>query len=59
MNSFIKSVEIFETEQPNGQFLKRICFAFPVFYQGHEVRELSWDNETTVETVVRLSRQES
>ena len=31
-------------------------FKFPVFYDGGEVRELSWDDETTVESVVLLTK---
>ena len=39
---------------PNGRILKRIQFRFPLFYDGEEIIGLSWDNETTLETVVRL-----
>lgn len=57
MNSFVERVDIYEDEQPNGRFLKHIKFKFPVFFDGEEIQELSWDNETTVETVVLLSRE--
>ncbi len=50
MNSFVERVDIYEDEQPNGRFLKHIKFKFPVFFDGEEIQELSWDNETTVET---------
>ena len=56
LGSFVDRVDIYEDERPDGRFLKRIRFKFPVFYDGDEVRELSWDDETTVETVVLLSR---
>lgn len=52
MNSFVERVDIYEDEQPNGRFLKHIKFKFPVFFDGEEIQELSWDNETTVEDVV-------
>ena len=58
MNSFVERVDIYEDEQPNGRFLKHIKFKFPVFFDGEEIQELSWDNETTVETVVLLSKGE-
>ena len=56
MNSFVERVDIYEDEQPNGRFLKHIKFKFPIFFDGEEIQELSWDNETTVETVVLLSK---
>lgn len=57
MNSFIEKVEIFPQEQPDGRFLRSISFQFPVFFDGKEVQKLSWDSESTVETVVLLERQ--
>ena len=58
LSSFVDRVDIYEDELPDGRFLKHIRFKFPVFYEGEEVRELSWDNETTVETVVLLTHKE-
>ena len=57
LGSFVDRVDIYEDERPDGRFLKRIRFKFPVFYEGGEVRELSWDDETTVETVVCAYRE--
>lgn len=51
MNSFIDRIEIYEDILPSGRFLKSIHFKFPIFYEGEEIIGLSWDNETTVETV--------
>lgn len=56
MASFVESVGIYEQEQPNGRILKSIKFRFPVYFNGIETQELSWDSESTVETVVLLSR---
>ena len=50
LNSFIERVDIYEQEQPDGRFLKHIKFRFPVYFNGKEIEEMSWDNETTVET---------
>ena len=58
LNSFIERVDIYEQEQPDGRILKHIKFRFPVYFNGKEIEELSWDNETTVETVVLLSKGE-
>lgn len=54
LNSFIERVDIYEQEQPDGRILKHIKFRFPVYFNGKEIEELSWDNETTVETVCQL-----
>lgn len=51
LNSFIERVDIYEQEQPDGRFLKHIKFRFPVYFNGKEIEEMSWDNETTVESV--------
>jgi site-specific DNA recombinase len=56
LNSFIERVELFQEEQPGGRFLKRIKFRFPVFFDGAEMEDMRWDNETTVESVVCLVR---
>ena len=58
LNSFIERVDIYEQEQPDGRFLKHIKFRFPVYFNGKEIEEMSWDNETTVETVVGLHRKD-
>lgn len=56
LNSFVESVEVYEEEQDDGRFLKRIKFRFPVFFNGEEVAELSLDNFLTLETVALLER---
>ena len=57
LNSFVEQVDIYEQEQADGRFLKHIKFRFPVYFDGAETEELSWDNESTVETVAKLSRK--
>ena len=57
MNCFVESIEMHENEQPDGRFLKRIKFRFPVFFDGQETQELCWDEKTTLESVALLSRK--
>ncbi|MCI6715142.1 MAG: recombinase family protein, partial [Lachnospiraceae bacterium] len=52
----VEQVDVYEQEQPDGRFLKHIKFRFPVYFNGSEIEELSWDNENTVETVCLLSK---
>lgn len=55
LNSFVEQVDIYEQEQPDGRFLKHIKFRFPVYFGDRETKELCWDKESTVETVVLMS----
>ena len=55
--SFIERVDIFEKEQEDGRIIKKITFRFPVFFDGKEVMSISWDKQTTVESVVLLCRE--
>ena len=57
VKSFVEEVHLYEKEQEDGRFLKHIKFKFPVFFNGTETRELDWDNESTVETVVLITRK--
>ncbi len=56
--SFIEKIEVYPRELPNGRFLKRIQFRFPLFYEGEEIIGFSWDNETTLEMVVMLEKRD-
>ena len=57
MKSFLADVNIYEEEQADGRILRSLKFRFPVFFNGKEIYELDWDNESTVETVVLLQRK--
>lgn len=59
MNSFVERIDIYPEKLPDGRFLKHIKFRFPVYFNGQETDEISWDKESTVETVVLLSREEA
>ena len=56
MNSFLKSVEIYEEERCDGRFLKNLGLRFPVFCEDGEIIGVDWDNKNQVETVVSLFR---
>ena len=56
MNTFVERIEIYEEKQTSGQVLKKIRFRFPIYFNGEEIDEISWDNDATVETVVLLSK---
>lgn len=57
MKTFIEKVEIYKEPLSNGQLLKKITFAFPVFYNGEELREISWDEKFTSESVILLQQK--
>ena len=58
MQSFIESIEIYRERQKDGHYVKAINFNFPVSYNGELVTTISPLKETTVETVILLSRKD-
>lgn len=57
MRAFIERIELFPEKQPDGNWIRKIIFNFPVPVNGTEVTELPLENETTVETVDGMSIQ--
>ena len=57
MRAFIERIELFPEKQPDGNWIRKIIFNFPVPVNGTEVKELPLENETMVETVVLLGRK--
>ena len=55
MESLISEIQIYPERQPNGQWLKSIKFKLPII---EEDMNISWDNDSQVETIVLLSRNE-
>ena len=56
MRAFIERIELFPEKQPDGNWIRKIIFNFPVPVNGAEVKELPLENETMVETVCLLSK---
>ena len=52
MRAFIERIELFPEKQPDGNWIRKIIFNFPVPVNGTEVKELPLENETIVESVV-------
>lgn len=57
MRAFIERIELFPEKQPDGNWIRKIIFNFPVPVNGTEVKELPLENETMVETVMSLVQQ--
>ena len=57
LNCFIERVDIFPQTLSSGRILRHIKFRFPIFFDGQEVLEIGWDNETTLESIVCLTKQ--
>ena len=58
MRAFIERIELFPERQPDGNWIRKIIFNFPVPVNGTEVKELPLENETMVETVVLMSKKD-
>ena len=48
--------DIFPEKQPNGNWIRIIVFAFPVPYNGKEIREFPLESQSTVECVLLMSK---
>ena len=57
MSSFLESVEIYPKEKEDGQLLKTLKFRFPIFFNGQDVIDISWDKESSVETVMLIEKK--
>lgn len=58
VNSFIDRIELYpDVSRKKGNPIKRVVFKFPVSYCGESVFEVLSPKETTVETVVLMSRK--
>ena len=56
MRAFIDRIDIYQDKPTNGCWIKKIVFNFPVPINGKDIRELSLENETMLETVCLLSK---
>ena len=56
MRAFIERIDIFPKKQPDGNWIRNIVFAFPVPYNGKEIREFPLESQSTVECVIVLSK---
>ena len=56
LKSFLSDVFIYEEEQKDGRILKGLRFKFPIYMNGRNVLGVDWDNESTDETCVLLSK---
>lgn len=57
MRAFIERIELFPEKQPDGNWIRKIIFNFPVPVNGSEVKELPLENESMAETVCLLSKR--
>lgn len=55
MRAFIERIELFPEKQPDGNWIRKIIFNFPVPVNGAEVKELPLENETMVDYVLLLA----
>jgi len=59
MRAIIERVELFPERRKDGCWVKSIVFNFPVPVNGRSLKELSLENETTLECVVLLSHSDA
>ena len=54
----IERIDIFPEKQPDGNWIRNIVFAFPVPYNGKEIREFPLESQSTVECVLLMSKSQ-
>lgn len=59
LQSIISDVYIYPEKQADGRIVKGIKFRFPIYYDGRDTDIVGWDTESSVETVVLLSKLHS
>ena len=61
IQGFIKEIQIYPKEEQDKHEhpIKNITFNFPVYVNGESVDKISWENESTVETVVLIQRKDT
>lgn len=57
MGAFIERIDIFPERQENGRILKSVKFKFPVWYGDKSYVDFCWDEKSSVECVVLMSRE--
>lgn len=56
MRAIIERIDLFPEKRADGCWVKNIVFNFPVPIGGRFLKELSLENESTLETVVLMSK---
>ena len=56
MKAFIERIDLYPEKRKDGCWIRSIVFNFPMPVEGGEVKELSLESETTVESIVCLTR---
>ena len=56
MKAFIERIDLYPEKRKDGCWIKNIVFNFPIPIDGGEVKEFPLESESTVETVVLMSR---
>lgn len=59
MRAFIERIELFPEKRQDGCWIRKIVFNFPVPVNGKEVDMLPLENQSMVETIVLLQRENS
>jgi site-specific DNA recombinase len=57
IRTLVEEITIYPEKQPDGRIIKSIRLAIPVVYENETEPRISWDNGTTVESIVCLVRE--
>ena len=54
IRTIVDEIQIYPEKQADGRIIKSIKLAIPIVYENGETPKISWDKETTVESIVCL-----
>ena len=57
IRTIVDEIQIYPEKQADGRIIKSIKLAIPIIYENGETPKISWDKETTVESIVCLTRK--
>ena len=55
IRTIVDEIQIYPEKQADGRIIKSIKLAVPIVYENGETPKISWDKETTVESIVCLT----
>ena len=59
IRTLVEEIQLYPEKQADGRIIKSVKLSIPIVYENGETPKISWDENTTVESVVCLSREKA
>lgn len=57
IRTIVDEIQIYPEKQADGRIIKSIKLAIPIIYENGETPKISWDKDTTVESIVTMIKE--